>query len=232
MTKLKTGISGLDEMLCGGIPEGHTVAVLGSPGTGKSTFVLQFIKTGLQNDENCVYLSLEESEENLLKTAMIFGWDLKPHIDNKKLTLVNFNRFNFKEMITRFESELPKLLKSLNIKRLVIDPITLYEMIYDTELERRDHLFNFARVLKETGITVIMTSEISKENPYCSKYGLLEYITDGVIIMRQVRHADLTSVTTFIEVLKMRHLDHSKEIKPYNITNNGIVVHSDSGVFL
>lgn len=229
---LKTGICGLDEMLCGGIPEGHSVAVLGSPGTGKSTLVLQFIYTGLQNNENCVYLSLEESEENLLKTAMIFGWDLKPYIDNKKLTLVNFNRFNFKEIINRFESDLPKLLKSLNIKRLVIDPVTLYEMIYDAESERRDHLFNFAQILKETGITVVMTSEIGKENPYSSKYGLLEYITDGVIIMRQVRNADLTAVTTFIEVLKMRHIDHSKEIKPYSITKNGIVVHSDSGVFI
>lgn len=232
MNILKTGVMGLDEMLCGGIPEGHTVAVLGSPGTGKSTFALQFIYTGLQDNENCVYLSLEESEKNLMKTGMIFGWDLKPYIDNKKLTLVNFNRFNFKEMITRFESDLPKLLKSLNIKRLVIDPMTLYEMIYDTESERRDHLFNFAQVIKEMGITVVMTSEISKENPYSSKYGLIEYITDGVVIMRQVRREDFIAVTTFIEVLKMRHIDHSKEIKPYSITKNGIVVHSGSGVYI
>lgn len=232
MNILKTGVLGLDEMLCGGIPEGHTVAVMGSPGTGKSTFALQFIYTGLQNNENCIYLSLEESEENLMKTGMIFGWDLKPYIDNKKLTLVNFNRFNFKEMINRFESDLPKLMKSLNIKRLVIDPITLYEMVYDTESERRDHLFNFAQVIKQMDITVVMTSEISKENPYCSKYGLIEYITDGVIIMRQVRREDLIAVTTFIEVLKMRHIDHSKEIKPYSITKNGIVVHSGSGVYI
>jgi KaiC domain protein len=232
MNILKTGVMGLDEMLCGGIPEGHTVAVMGSPGTGKSTFALQFIYSGLQNNENCVYLSLEESEENIMKTGMIFGWDLKPYIDNKKLTLVNFNRFNFKEMINRVESDLPKLLKSLDIKRLVIDPITLYEMIYDTESERRDHIFNFAQVIKEMGITVVMTSEISKENPYCSKYGLIEYITDGVIIMRQVRREDLIAVTTFIEVLKMRHIDHSKEIKPYGITKNGIIVHSGSGVYI
>ncbi len=229
---IKIGISGLDEMLCGGIPEGHTVAVLGSPGTGKSTFVLQFIYTGLQDNENCVYLSLEESEKNLIKTAMIFGWDLKPYIDTKKLTLVNLNTLNFKAMINRFEGDLPKLLKSMNIKRLAIDPITLYEMIYDTESERRDHVFNFAQVIKETGVTAVMTSEISKENPYYSKYGLLEYITDGVIILRQVRHADIGAVTTFIEVLKMRHIDHSKEIKPYSITRNGIVVHSGSGVFI
>jgi len=229
---IKIGIDGLDEMLLGGIPDGHTVAIMGSPGTGKSTFVLQFIYTGLQNNENCVYISLEESEANLIKTALIYGWDLRPYIESKKLTLVNLNTMNFKAMITRFESDLPKLLTSFNIKRIAIDPITLYEMLFDTESERRDHLFNFAQVIKETGITAVMTSEISQDNPYYSKYGLIEYITDGVIVLRQVRHADLGAVTTFIEVLKMRHIDHSKEIKPYSITNGGIVVHSGSGVFI
>jgi len=232
MGMIKTGISGLDEMLLGGIPEGHTVAIMGSPGTGKSTFVLQFIHTGLQTGENCVYISLEESEANLIKTALIYGWDLKPYIENKKLTLVNLNTLNFKAMITRFESDLPKLLTSFKIKRIAIDPITLYEMLFDTESERRDHLFNFAQVIKETGITAVMTSEISQKNPYYSKFGLIEYITDGVIVLRQVRQADLGAVTTFIEVLKMRHIDHSKEIKPYSITNGGIVVHSGSGVFI
>jgi len=228
----KIGIVGLDEMIGGGIPGGHTVVVLGSPGTGKSTFALQFIYSGLQNYENCVYLSLEESEANLIKTAMIFGWDLKPYMTSKKLTLVNLNTLNFKATINRFESELPKLLKSLNVKRIAIDPITLYEMLYDTETERRDHLFNFAQVIKETGVTAVMTSEISKDSPYYSKYGLIEYIADGVIIMRQVRHKDLGAVTTFLEVSKMRHVDHSREIKPYSITKNGIVVHSGSGVFI
>ena len=228
----KIGIVGLDEMIGGGIPGGHTVVVLGSPGTGKSTFALQFIYSGLQNLENCVYLSLEESEANLIKTAMIFGWDLKPYMATKKLTLVNLNTLNFKATINRFESELPKLLKSLNIKRIAIDPITLYEMLYDTETERRDHVFNFAQLIKETGVTAVMTSEISKDSPYYSKYGLIEYIADGVIIMRHVRHKDLGAVTTFLEVSKMRHVDHSREIKPYSITKNGIVVHSGSGVFI
>ncbi len=232
MGLITIGISGLDEMLCGGIPEGHTIAILGSPGTGKSTFALQYIHTGLQNNENCVYLSLEESEENLIKTAMMFGWDLKPYIADKRLTLVNLNTLNFKAMVNRFEGDLPKLLKSFKIKRLAIDPITLYEMIYDKESDRRDHLFNFAQLIKETEVTSVMTSEINQENPYYSKYGLLEYITDGVIILRQVRRADMGAVTTFIEVLKMRHIDHSKEIRPYSITKNGIVVHSGSEVFL
>lgn len=229
---IETGIIGLDEMLCGGIPEGHTIAILGPPGTGKSTFALQYIYTGLKNDENCVYLSLEESVDNLIKTALNFGWDMLPYIDEKKLTLVNLNTLNFKATVNRFESDLPKLLRSNNIKRLAIDPITLYEMIYEKESDRRDHIFNFAQLIKGTGVTSLMTSEINHENPYYSKYGLIEYITDGVIILRQVRRQDMGAVTTCIEILKMRHIDHSKEIRPYNITKNGIVVYSGSEVFI
>jgi KaiC domain protein len=232
MELLKTGIVGLDEMLGGGIPAGHMIAVLGPPGTGKSTFALQFIYAGLYNCENCVYLSLEESAEDIIKTALIFGWDLRPYLKDKKLALVHFSTPNLKAAIERIENDLPKLFKSFNIRRLAIDPVTLYEMIHDSESERRDRLFNLAQILKGTGVTAVMTSEISKENPYYSRYGLIEYIADGVIILRQARHADMGAVTTVIEVSKMRHIDHSKEIKPYNITGSGIVVHSGSGVFL
>ncbi len=232
MEQLNTGILGLDEMLGGGIPAGHITAVLGPPGTGKSTFALQFIYAGLQKNETCAYLSLEESAENIIKTAAIFNWDLKPYIEDKKMALVHLSTLNLKAMIERIENDLPKLFKSFNVKRLAIDPVTLYEMIHDSESERRDHLFNLAQIIKGTGVTAVMTSEISKENPYYSKYGLIEYIADGVIILRQARQADMGAVTTVIEVSKMRHIDHSKEIKPYNITGSGIVVHSGSGVFL
>ncbi len=232
MELLKTGILGLDEMLGGGIPAGHIMAVLGPPGTGKSTFALQFIYAGLQNNESCVYMSIEERAEDIIKTSEIFGWDLKPHMKNKKLALVHLSTLNLKSMIERIENDLPKLFKTFEIRRLAMDPITLFEMIHDNEAERRDHLFNLAQIIKSTGVTAVLTSEISKESPYYSRYGLIEYIADGVVILRQARTADVGAVTTVIEVSKMRHIEHSKEIKPYNITKDGIVVHSGSGVFL
>ncbi len=99
MDILKTGIIGLDEMLGGGIPVGHIVAIMGSPGTGKSTIALQFIHEGLQKEENCVYMSLEEREENIIKTAAIYGWDIKPYIMSKKLALINLSTMNLKATI-------------------------------------------------------------------------------------------------------------------------------------
>jgi KaiC domain protein len=231
MEVLNTGVTGLDEMLEGGIPAGHIIAILGSPGTGKSTFALRFIYTGLQKGESCIYLSLEESEENIIKTASMFGWDLKPYITNQKLILIRLSALNVKATLSRVENDLPKLFKSFGVKRLSIDPITLFEMMYNGESERREHLFDLAEKLREHGVTVIMTSESNNNNSFSSKYGLLEYIADGVITLRQIRHSDLRGVTTVVEISKMRRVDHSRDIKPYMITKNGIVVHSEAEIF-
>ncbi len=232
MELLKTGISGLDEMLGGGIPGGHIIAVLGSPGTGKTTSALQFIYAGLQNGENCVYISLEENEESLIRTAEVFGWDMEHFITNGKLSLIRFGPANIKAAIDRVEKDLPALFKSCGIKRMAIDPTTLYEMLYDSESERRGHLFSLAEMIKESGVTAFLTSETLREDMYYSKYGLIEYIADGVILLRHVRQADLRVVTTVIEISKMRRVEHSRDIRPYNITKNGIVVYAASEFFM
>src|SRR5512136_1756955 len=85
--RLKTGIGGLDEMLQGGLPENHIVLVMGSFGTGKTTFGLQFLLEGLRNAEPCIFISLEEDKESILKNASSFGWDLSEVLDKKKLGL-------------------------------------------------------------------------------------------------------------------------------------------------
>jgi KaiC domain protein len=225
MEKLKTGIPGLDRMLDGGIPEGHIVEVLGSPGTGKTILALQFILTGLQNGENCVYLSLEQSEEDILKTAEIFGWNLEPYIANNKLALVYLSPLNIKATLHRVKNCLPAMFKSFDAKRLVIDPITLYEMVQNSESERRIHLLSIVQMIKEIGLTAFITSEINTENPFYSKYGQVEYVSDGIILLQHVRQKDHSAVASSIEVSKMRFIEHSREIKPYSIAKSGIEVH-------
>jgi KaiC domain protein len=218
-------------MLGGGIPRKHIIAVLGTPGTGKSTLAMQFIYAGLLKGENCIYLSLEESEEMIIETALIFGWDLRPYILNKKLVLIRLSAMNIKITASRVENDMPKLFESFGVKRLIIDPITLYEMMYNSESDRREHLFNFAEKIREQGITLVMTSETNNNNPYNSKFGLIEYIADGVIILRQVRQNELQAVTTVIEVSKMRRVQHSRDIKPYSFSKNGLVVHNEAEFF-
>src|SRR3989440_11087074 len=87
-----TGIDGLDEMLGRGVPTGHIITVLGSFGTGKTTFALQFLMQGLINGEKAIFISLEEDPESVIANAASFGWNLPTYIKGKKLHIVKLER--------------------------------------------------------------------------------------------------------------------------------------------
>jgi len=231
MDRVNTGIVGLDDMLRGGLPAHQTVVVIGPFGTGKTIFGLQFICEGLSKGEPALYLSMDEGEEELIETASNSGWDLRPYIDENKLILIKLDASDIKTSITRIQSELPKLIRTFNPKRVVIDPITLLEMLFSDESDRRVELFNLCQTIEESGASIVLISESDKNNPYSSKFGLVEYVSDGVVVLRYVRTSDLREVQLAIEIVKMRRIEHSREIKPYSITDEGIIVHSEAGVF-
>ncbi|MCD1296065.1 KaiC domain-containing protein [Methanocella sp. CWC-04] len=231
MKLLSTGVNGLDELLHGGFPEKHMVVVFGGMGTGKSTLALQFIVNGLMKGEKTVYMSLEERENEIVESARGFGWDIQSFIDNNMLILIRLDPNDIKSTLSRIKNEMPKLIKSFGASRLVIDSITLFEMMFSDEAERRLNLFEIFAILKETGVTALITSEAAREDSYSTRYGLVEYVADGVIMLRYVRQDELRDVKLAVEVVKMRRHNHSRSIKPYDITNEGIVVHSESEVF-
>jgi KaiC domain protein len=233
MKLLSTGVAGMDELLNGGIPENHTVVVLGGMGTGKSTFALQFIMNGLKSGEKAVYISLEEREDEVVETARSFGWDLEQYRqkDHELLRLTRLDPNDVKVTLSRFKNELPRTIKSFGAKRLVIDSITLFEMMFADEPSRRLNLFEMFDLIKETGVTMLVTSEASASGLNASRYGLVEYVSDGAIMFRTVRQDDLREARLVCEVVKMRRVKHSRAIKPYVISGQGIIVHTDSEVF-
>src|SRR5881397_490997 len=111
MDIVPTGVDGLDEMLGGGVPRGHVVTLLGSFGTGKTTFALQFIMQGLINGEKGIFITLEEDVESILKTAQGYGWDLRSHVDNQSSSLIKLEPADAKATATRVKSELPGFIK-------------------------------------------------------------------------------------------------------------------------
>jgi KaiC domain protein len=218
--RVKTGIEGLDEMLEGGLPKGHTVVVMGSFGTGKTTFGLQFLNQGLKQSEKGIYISLEEDDRSILDDAMAFGWDLKPSIDAKKLVIVKLEPTDAKTTITRIKSELPDFIKSFGATRIVFDSVSLLNMLYDSDHDKRVNLFNLSQLVKKTSATCLMTAEVSDENPFATRDGLVEYVADGVIALRYVEVKDKNEMTLTIRVVKMRR------ITPYSIGQKGIEVHA------
>ncbi|MDP2796241.1 MAG: KaiC domain-containing protein [Methanoregula sp.] len=228
--RVKVGIIGLDDMLGGGLISGSICAIIGTYGTGKTTFSLQFIWDGLTRGEHVIYISLEEREERIYTYMKQKGWDITPFL-NKALYVIKLDPTDFNVANNRIKNELPKLIEEVKASRVVIDPISLFEDLFDTDSERRQEMYRFIEGLRDRNCTIMMTSETHRDNAFSSRHGLIEYLSDTVILLRYIRPSDLTDVHLALEVVKMRMSAHSREIKPYEIEQDQVMVYSEANVF-
>ncbi len=227
MRLLSTGVEGLDALLGGGIPEGHIVAVVGAYGTGKTTLGIHFIYEGLKSGENCMIISFEEEEESILENARSVGMDISKF---DGLTVLRLEAVEVRKSFERVESEIAEMMRSSSVSRMFIDAISALETLYD-EAGRYQVLATIRRILKSSGVTAMISSEADKYLPTASKYGILEYICDGLISLKYIRKSELDEPTLGIEVVKMRRVKHSRKPRPYAITERGIVVYEEAEIF-
>jgi KaiC domain protein len=225
MERVETGITGLDEMLNGGIPRGHIVSVLGAFGTGKTCFATQFLYRGLTKGEKGLFITLEEDEDAIVQNALSFGFELQPYIDQQLLGIFKVQPSEARKSIERIKSELPDLIAKSGVSRLVMDSISLLTMMFENTGEMRETLFGICQAIKKSGATAIFTAEARPENPNISRDGIVEYVSDGVIVLYYIENLTGSSeIQTFIKILKMRRTAHSRKIKPYTLGKNGITV--------
>jgi KaiC domain protein len=230
--RIDVGIEGLDSMILGGVPERSLMVSIGDAGTGKTTFGLQFLNEGLENDENVVFITLEESRERVLNTAAEKGWDFEGYADDDQLAILDLDPIEMANTLQSIRGELPTLIQEFGASRLVLDSVSLLEMMYNDRATRRNEIFDFAKSLKRAGVTTMLTSEASEDNPYVSRYGIIEYLTDAVFILRYIRSTDDFRETRLaVEIQKIRDANHSREIKPYEITDEGISVYGQANIF-
>jgi KaiC domain protein len=228
--RVKVGISGLDDMLGGGLIPGSICSIIGTYGTGKTTYSLMFVWDGLQKGESVIYISLEEREERIVSYMKQKGWDVDKYL-NKSLYVIKLDPTDFNLANNRIKNELPNLISEVNASRVVIDPISLFEDLFDTDATRRQEMYRFVEGLRDKQCTIMMTSETHRDNVFSSRHGLIEYLADTVILLRYVRPSDLTDVHLALEVVKMRMSSHSREIKPYEIEQDQVMVYSEANVF-
>ncbi|MGB9636872.1 MAG: RAD55 family ATPase [Thermoplasmata archaeon] len=135
---MKTGIFGLDALIEGGLRDKTAVVIVGSSGTGKTTFAMQFLMHGIDNGEQGLFVTMEESPEQIMREASYMGWDMKKHYE-KNLFFIHLKGRNFKKMV---EEQLPQLVKArsdYDIKtRVVIDPMTPVIWATEEKLDQRE----------------------------------------------------------------------------------------------
>ncbi|MBX0287766.1 KaiC domain-containing protein [Halomicroarcula sp. F28] len=228
--RIDIGIEGLDRMIQGGIPRRHLIVSIGSAGTGKTTFGLQFLHHGLENGENCVFITLEQSHDDIMDTADDRDWGFDEYEANDQLAVVDLDPVEMANSLDNIRGELPGLIEDFDADRLVLDSVSLLEMMYDNPAKRRTEVFDFTRSLKAAGVTTMLTSEASEDNPYASRHGIIEYLTDAVFVLQYVR-SETRETRLAVEIQKIRNANHSRETKPYEITMDGISVYQQANIF-
>ena len=228
--RIDLGIEGLDDMILGGVPERHLIVCVGGAGSGKTTFGLQFLRHGLQNGEHGVFITLEQSYGSIIDTANGRGWEFDRYEREGALAVVDLDPVEMANSLDNIRGELPGLVEDFGADRLVLDSVSLLEMMYDDVARRRTEVFDFTRSLKEAGVTTFLTSEASEDNEYASRHGIIEYLTDAVFFLQYIR-GESQETRLAVEIQKIRNANHSRERKPYEITAEGISVYQQANIF-
>lgn len=229
--RIDLGVEGLDDMIQGGVPERSLMAAIGGPGTGKSTFGQQFVQHGLEQGERAVFLALEETKSKQIRSAEEKGWDWGDAVEDGALAVIDLDPVEMANRLQSITDELPGLIADFGATRVVLDSVSLLELMFESPARRRNQIYDFANSLKQAGVTTLMTSESSESVPYNSRYGMVEYLTDAVFVMRHVRDSGGPDTRLAIEILKIRDANHAREAKPYEISADGIEVYQQATIF-
>jgi KaiC/GvpD/RAD55 family RecA-like ATPase len=226
----RTGIEGLDSILGGGIVDNATVLISGNPGTGKSILGLQYIYNGVREfDEKGIYLSFEENADDIAEAAESIGFeDWRELVEDDQILV-----YDKQELLRHndFNATLDRLLAAFEeteYERLVLDSLTMFELFFEDEQEKRTYLLKFSDILKANGLTSLLIAEQSAVFPE-QDIGLENFLTDGNIYLIQTPTE--SGVNRYIWVAKMRKQNIETDIFPMDIHEGGITVHERAAGF-
>lgn len=221
--RLSIGIPELDTMMGGGVVEGDSLLVAGPSGTGKSALATQFIAEGLRQGEPGIMAIFEERPPGYLDRADNFGLDLKAAVENGSLEILYLRSLDLS--VDETMQEILNAIERLGAKRLVIDSLVGFEMALAPgfRADFRESLYRMIGALTGAGVTILSTVEVEDTFIALSfSHYAISFLTDDIIRMRYVEIDG--QLRKAIVVIKMRGSNHSKDIREYIITDEGVVI--------
>ncbi|HEY6010943.1 MAG TPA: circadian clock protein KaiC, partial [Nitrospirota bacterium] len=228
--KLSLGIQGFDEISYGGLPKERMTIVSGTVGSGKTVFSTQFLADGIMRaGENGVFVTFEESPDEIRRNIASFGWDIGAWEAEGKWVFVDASpqpeetvitgTYNLSALLARIEHAIGKV----NAKRIAMDSLgAIMAQLGDQVLVRRE-LLRVIAMFRSKNVTAVITTERSEEYSSIAHYGIEEFVADNVILLRNISEEETRRRT--IEILKFRGTTHQKREFPFGIIpDEGIVI--------
>jgi len=244
--RIETGIHGFDELIQGGLIKNRVYLLSGPPGSGKTTFCVQFLSTGGTNKEPGMYVSLSESVENIMEDmsnyhfkikglvnlGRIIFFDLGPELEyglydsmyssitlNSEGSVGNDPELSAPTPTVIFD-KIAECVKKNNIERLVIDSLSSIRFSTENIAQADKEINRFVRNLKKLGCTTFLISDMTNPNSYSPEH----FASHGVIFLHHYLDEKTKSMLRAIQVIKMRGTKHDSNLMELSFTSDGLNV--------
>jgi circadian clock protein KaiC len=235
--RITTGISQLDGLLKGGLPQNSITLVSGTPGSGKTILCFHYIAEGIQKGESCLFLSSDERVNNIIGQAAVLGFDFQPAIERGLLKFMYLD-LDGKNVHKEMEEEIRKG----GYARVVLDSLTPIaetpvwvarggqEIIPSEDTMSttsfpigsvpaiRVHVRRIMSILDKENCTAMVTSEIPEGTRNLSRDSISEFLVDGILLL----DLDTTMDRRKLTIRKMRGTKHTLKPQDIEIAEGGI----------
>jgi KaiC/GvpD/RAD55 family RecA-like ATPase len=224
--RIRSGVSGFDDLIAGGFLPGRLYVLSGPPGSGKTTFTSQFIAEGLRNGESCMYITMHETKEELINDMSSFEFGFERLASKDNFGFINLVSQRGKHALGKFANgsqsgvqsltdKIVAFVNSRDVERLVIDSTMLLRLFFTNGTEE---MTRFLTSLKSGQATTLLVSEMTDPSSYSDEH----YLAHGVVFFHN--YLEATGMTRGIQVIKMRGTNIDCDIRSIEFGPGGLVV--------
>ncbi len=225
--KCQTGITGLDDILRGGLPPRRLYLIQGAPGAGKTTLALQFLLTGVRAGEKVLYISLSETRDEIEEVARSHDWSLDG-LEIVELSAID-EQLNAESQNTLFHTaeveltETTKLLldavERVQPTRLAFDSLSELRLLSQSPLRYRRQILAFKQYLAGRNCTTLLLDDTSTG----SNDSHVQSLAHGVISLDQTAPEYGAERRRFL-VKKIRGMTYRGGYHDFIIETGGLAV--------
>lgn len=229
LLKIPTGIKGFERISYGGLIHGRTTLLVGTSGSGKTLFCIETLFHNVtEHNRSAVFVTFEEKPQDIVQNVLSFGWDLEEFQRQGKIIFVDASldwgivgesgQYDLSGILVQIRQAVEEIKAEL----VIIDSLGALFLQYDNPGMIRRELLRLADMIRDMGLTGLMTAERIHEHGPITRYGIEDFVSDCVIILRHQLQEE--KVRRTVQIYKLRGGAHAQDEYPFTIQEQGFQI--------